>query len=113
MRGRVQTLCVVALAVCVSAVGVRAASQAGAREDGIWKSAVPPGGMKGEFGNHDPIGLASGAVIKVDCSLNWIDPDDRKIYCFNSATAVEYFRRWPKTNIRRAQKAWEAMQPTQ
>lgn len=86
---------------------------AGRRDDGIWKSAIPPHGMKGEFDNHDPIGLAAGAVIKVDCSLNWIDPDDRKLYCFNSATAVEYFRRWPKTNIRRARQAWEAMRPTQ
>lgn len=81
------------------------------RGDGIWKSAVPPGGMKGEFNNLDPIGLAAGVAIKADCSLNWIDPDDRKMYCFNSATAVEYFRRWPKANIRRARAAWEAMEP--
>lgn len=83
------------------------------RRDGIWKSAIPPGGMKGEFDNHDPIGLAAGAAIKVDCSLNWVDPDDGRIYCFNSATAVEYFRSWPKANIRRARAAWEARQPTQ
>lgn len=83
------------------------------RDDGIWKSAVPPVGMKGEFGNHDPIGLAAGALIKTDCSLNWIDPDDHKLYCFNSATSVEYFRRWPKANVRRARANWEVMQPSQ
>lgn len=77
------------------------------RDDGIWKSAVPPQSMKGEFDNYDPIGLAAGVKIKTDCSLNWIDPDDHKLYCFNSATAVEYFRQWPKANIRRARAFWE------
>lgn len=81
--------------------------------DGIWKAATPRHGMKGEFDNHDPIGLAAGTAIKTDCSLNWIDPDDRKLYCFNSATSVEYFRQWPKSNIRRARASWEAMRPTQ
>jgi predicted alpha/beta-hydrolase family hydrolase len=87
--------------------------KAAKREDGIWKSAIPPHGMTGEFGNHDPIGLAAGAVIKTDCSLNWVDPDDHKVYCFNSATAVEYFKQWPKANIRRARASWEALRPTQ
>jgi hypothetical protein len=83
------------------------------RDDGIWKAARPKNAMKGEFDNHDPIGLAAGAAIKVDCSLNWVDPDDHKLYCFNSATSVEYFRRWPKANVRRAKASWEAMRPTQ
>lgn len=85
-------------ATCAGAAGPEAL--AARRDDGIWKSAIPPHGMKGEFDNHDPIGLAAGALIKTDCALNWVDPDDRKLYCFNSATAVEYFRQWPKANVR-------------
>jgi hypothetical protein len=96
-------------AVCAAGPEAKAVE----RPDGIWKSATPRHGMKGEFDNHDPIGLAAGAAIKADCSLNWIDPDDRKLYCFNSATSVEYFRAWPKSNIRRARASWEAMRPTQ
>lgn len=79
---------------------------------GIWKSAVPPVGMKGEFANHDPIGLAAGARIKVDCSLNWTDPDTGKLYCFNSPTSFNSFLEWPKANIRRATRAFENL-PTQ
>ncbi len=74
---------------------------------GIWKASVPPVGMKAEFGGHDPIGLASGAMIKADCSLNWIDPDTGKLYCFSSATSQSYFQDWPKRNIGRASRQWQ------
>lgn len=77
------------------------------QSQGIWKAVVPPGGMKGEFDNHDPIGLATGAKIKVDCSLNWPNPDTGKIYCFNSPTSLVYFLDWPKKNIENATKAWK------
>ncbi len=76
---------------------------------GIWKAAVPPGSMKGEFGGHDPIGLATGARIKADCSINWVDPNSGKLYCFSSATSQSYFQDWPASNIERAAKAWEGM----
>lgn len=82
------------------------ANQQNVKREGIWKSAVPPGGMKGEFNNHDPVGLATGAKIKVDCSLNWPDPDTGKIYCFNSPTSLVYFLDWPKRNIEKAKKGW-------
>ncbi|MEQ1709773.1 MAG: hypothetical protein ABL908_00040 [Hyphomicrobium sp.] len=106
----------IAFATVLAATGAHAAGDHDAKPGeriGIWKSVVPPIGMTGEFGNHDPIGLAAGAVIKVDCALNWIDPDDHKLYCFNSPTAVEYFRRWPKRNAERAREAWKKLQPTQ
>lgn len=77
-----------------------------ARKQGIWKSAVPPGSMTGEFDNHDPVGLATGAKIRVDCSINWPDPDTGKRYCFNSATSLVYFLDWPKKNIEKAKKNW-------
>ena len=73
---------------------------------GIWKAAVPPNAMHAEFGGHDPIGLAAGAKIKADCSLNWTDPDTGNLYCFSSATSQSYFQDWPKKNIERAGRAW-------
>lgn len=76
---------------------------------GIWKAAVPPPGMTGEFGGHDPIGLAAGAKIKADCSLNWIDPNTGKLYCFSSATSQSYFQDWPASNIERAGKRWRQL----
>lgn len=76
---------------------------------GIWKAAVPPTQMKAEFDGHDPLGLAAGAKIKADCSLNWIDPDTHKLYCFSSATSQSIFQDWPKANIKRAQAGWEKL----
>jgi hypothetical protein len=76
---------------------------------GIWKAAVPPSHMKGEFGGHDPVGLAAGAKIKADCSINWIDPDSGKLYCFSSATSQSYFQDWPAANIERASKSWQQL----
>jgi len=76
---------------------------------GIWKAAVPPKPMKGEFDDFDPIGVAAGAKIKADCSLNWIDPDDDKLYCFSSGTSLEYFLDKPQTNLERARAGWRKM----
>jgi hypothetical protein len=76
---------------------------------GIWKAAVPPQPMSGEFDGFDPIGLASGAKIKADCSINWIDPDDGKRYCFSSGTSLEFFLDQPHLAIERARKSWGKM----
>ena len=76
---------------------------------GIWKAAVPLQPMSGEFNGFDPIGVASGAKIKADCSINWIDPDDGKRYCFSSGTSLEFFLDQPHTSIERARKRWEKM----
>lgn len=78
---------------------------------GIWKAAVPPANMAAEFDGHDPLGLAAGTKIKADCSLNWVDPDTRKLYCFSSATSQSVFQDWPKKNIERARKFWEGSYP--
>jgi hypothetical protein len=74
---------------------------------GIWKAAVPPTQMKGEFDNFDPIGIAAGTRIKADCSINWIDPDTRRRYCFSSATSLVVFLETPHTYLARAVKNWE------
>jgi len=74
---------------------------------GIWKSATPPSGsMHGEFDNNDPIGLAAGTKIPADCSLNWVDPDFHKLYCFSSATSLVYFLDSPRAFLARARKNW-------
>jgi hypothetical protein len=88
-------------------------AQSGARDPshkvGIWKAAVPPKPMKGEFDSMDPLGVAAGARIKADCSLNWIDPDDGALYCFSSGTSLEYFMDHPKASIESARRGWQKL----
>ena len=79
------------------------------RGGGIWKAVVPPKTMKGEFDSLDPLGVAAGARIKADCSLNWIDPDDGKRYCFSSGTSLEFFLDEPQANLERAGRNWQRM----
>ena len=73
---------------------------------GIWKAVVPPQGMRGEFDSNDPIGVAAGARIAADCSINWLDPDERKLYCFSSATSLVFFLDGPHAWIERARRQW-------
>ena len=65
--------------------------------------------MKGEFDSFDPLGVAAGARIKADCSLNWINPDDGKLYCFSSGTSLEVFLDKPQANLERAGRNWQRM----
>jgi YHS domain-containing protein len=117
-------------AICLSAVAplgmaaddspadlTAAAAQHGARSSdpehaGIWKAVSPPGGMRGEFDNNDPIGLAAGKKIEADCSLNWVDPDFGKRYCFSSATSLVYFLSAPRSYLARARKNWSGLSST-
>jgi hypothetical protein len=79
-----------------------------ANSNGIWKAYVPRG-MKAELNNYDPIGLIAGALIHADCSLNWRDPDNGKLYCFASAASLLSFQEWPKTNSRKASEALDKL----
>ena len=79
------------------------------RSEGIWKAIVPPTAMQSEFDGFDPIGLAAGARIKADCSLNWVNPDDGTRYCFSSGTSLEFFLENPHTSIARARAAWRKL----
>lgn len=79
------------------------------RAGGIWKAVVPPTAMKGAFDSFDPIGIAAGARIKADCSINWVDPDDGTRYCFSSGTSLEFFLDDPHTSIARARAAWHKL----
>ncbi len=77
---------------------------------GIWKAAIPPSGsMRGEFDSNDPIGVMAGARIWADCSINWTDPDDRRLYCFSSATSLVYFLEAPQAYLRRARARWPTL----
>ena len=90
-------------------IAAAASYAAPAGDQGIWKAIVPPRLMSGEFGGLDPIGVAAGARIKADCSLNWVNPDDGKRYCFASGTSLQYFLDRPNANIERARKGWEKL----
>jgi len=87
------------LAVLPCAPGV---APCAARPDGgIWKYAVPPSGIHGEFGNEDPVGLAAGVHIKTDCSMNW-RADDGKLYCFTTGTSLLFFEESPHRYLEKA-----------
>ena len=90
-----------------SAAAQHGASSSDPASKGIWKAIVPPAGtMHGEFENNDPIGLAAGAKIQADCSINWIDPDTHKLYCFSSATSLSFFLDAPHAYLTRANGTW-------
>jgi hypothetical protein len=111
MNHAMSTSCVLAsilLCATVSAQSPQSAA-AGTREGGIWKAAVPATPMQAEFGGLDPLGLAAGAQIKADCSLNWIDPDDGARYCFSSGTSLEFFLEHPKASIVNARRQWQKL----
>ncbi|MGP8233590.1 MAG: hypothetical protein ACLQL2_13165 [Methylovirgula sp.] len=76
---------------------------------GIWKWVVPPVKMKGGFDDNDPIGLVAGKLIPADCSINWIDPDTHKLYCFTSATSLVYFLDAPQNYLAQAEKSWQTL----
>jgi len=75
---------------------------------GIWKAALPAAGTTpGEFQGNDPVGLAAGVRIKADCSINWVDPDSGKRYCFASGTSMLMFLDAPHSYVARAMTNWE------
>jgi hypothetical protein len=84
-----------------------AAAAEGPGDEGIWKAVVPaPGTMHGEFANHDPIGLSAGVKVAADCSINWVDPDSGRLYCFSSATSLVFFLEAPGAYLARARTQW-------
>ncbi len=85
---------------------------AAASHAGIWKAVVPARGtMHGEFDNNDPIGVAAGERIVADCSINWVDPDAGKLYCFSSATSLVFFLEGPQGWLTRARREWSHRGP--
>lgn len=77
---------------------------------GIWKGAIPPPGTtRGEFDDNDPVGLSSGERIHADCSINWVDPDSGKRYCFSTATSLVSFLEAPHRYLAQAQGVWNRL----
>jgi YHS domain-containing protein len=58
---------------------------------------------KGEFDNQCTMGLASGQIVKTDCSVNWTD-EDGHIYCFSSDASKQAFLKDPAGNIKKAKE---------
>jgi hypothetical protein len=99
-----------ALAASSTAALAQPSGVDGVPRGGIWKALVPPTAMKGEFDSLDPIGLAAGARIKADCSINWVNPDDGTRYCFSSGTSLEFFLDDPHASIERARAGWQRLE---
>lgn len=68
--------------------------------------------MHGELGNNDPLGLSAGVRIWADCSINWLDPDSGKRYCFSSATSLVVFLETPRAYLARALRNWDGANST-
>lgn len=78
---------------------------------GIWKSVIPPAGStRGEFNDYDPLGLSAGERIKADCSINWVDPDSGKRYCFSTATSLVSFLVAPHQYLSAARGFWNRLE---
>src|ERR1019366_8670957 len=92
------------LVIAVAAVSVSASAILGFSVE-----LSPSRMMHGEFESNDPIGLSVGKKIKADCSLNWVDPDFGKLYCFSSATSLVYFLNAPRSYLARARKNWAGL----
>src|SRR6476659_3310301 len=78
----------IAAALCFAlAAPLRAADQPSTNTPAMTPApaAAPP---KGEFDNSCTMGLASGQVVKTDCSINWTAPDG-KVYCFSREASKE------------------------
>lgn len=102
---RIGSLCsfVLSAAVFAAATGVQGAERP---PDGIWKYAVPPAPILGQFDNEDPVGLAAGVHLKTDCSMNWVG-EDGKVYCFTTGTSLEFFVTAPAAYISAARRFFE------
>ena len=63
----------------------------------------PAAAPKGEFDDSCAMGLASGQVVKTDCSVNWTAPDG-KVYCFSTEASKEAFLKNPDENMQKARE---------
>ena len=67
----------------------------------------PAAAPKGEFDDSCAMGLASGQVVKTDCSVNWTAPDG-KVYCFSTEASKAAFLKSPDENIQKAKEFFVA-----
>jgi hypothetical protein len=64
---------------------------------------APAATPKGEFNDSCAMGLASGQVVKTDCSVNWSAPDG-KVYCFSTEASKQAFLKNTSENIQKARE---------
>lgn len=60
------------------------------------------GAAAGEFDDSCTMGLASGQMVKTDCSVSWTSADS-KVYCFSSESSKQAFLKDSDGNLKRAQ----------
>ncbi len=60
-----------------------------------------------EFDMYDAMSLAQGKRVETDCSINWKNPKDDKIYCFANARNQFMFKQNAKTFVPRARKTFD------
>ena len=60
-----------------------------------------------EFDGHDAMSLAQDKRVETDCSINWKNPKDDKVYCFANARNQFMFKQNAKTFVPRAQQTFE------
>jgi hypothetical protein len=64
-----------------------------------------------EFDGSCAWGLAEyGAIVPTDCSVNWIDPNTHKTYCFSSEKSKKLFLENPDQNEQRAAEKGRKLQ---
>jgi len=61
-----------------------------------------------EFAGHDAMSLSQGKRVETDCSINWKNPKDDKVYCFANARNQFMFKQNAKTFVPRAQLNFES-----
>ncbi|MGC1180726.1 MAG: hypothetical protein WA884_17315 [Methyloceanibacter sp.] len=92
-----------ALLLGLATVGPAAAEDAATSAAPAMTPAPAAAPAKGEFDNSCAMGLASGQVVKTDCSVNWT-AEDGKVYCFSSEASKEAFLKNPTENIQKARE---------
>ena len=60
-----------------------------------------------EFDGHGAMSLAQGKRVETDCSINWKNPKDGKVYCFANARNQFMFKQNAKTFVPRAQQTFD------
>lgn len=61
-----------------------------------------------EYDQLDAMSLAQGKRVETDCSINWKNPKDGKVYCFANARNQFMFKQNLKTFVPRAQRTFES-----
>lgn len=60
-----------------------------------------------EFDGYDAMSLSQGKRVETDCSINWKNPKDDKVYCFANARNQFMFKQNAKTFVPRAQDIFD------